>query len=236
MLRNHKRFIIFSVILLVIIACFFLLFPTQQPTHQENTEAIPTSNLVYDTIQDIQGNLYPVIAIGEQIWMAKNLELTEFDCDSDQEVIFTNGLERSPPVAFYDNKLRYAYYKNDPKLGYGVIYTYSMIKNCNLCPEGYRVPTKSDWETLIKHIDDNNNPGKELLLNGNTGFNALLGGRIDSYGSVLANQIVFFWSQDLVPLSKQNIAFVFEIHKSGIIKLIGQDKKAGQYIRCVKDK
>jgi uncharacterized protein (TIGR02145 family) len=111
-----------------------------------------------------------------------------------------------------------------------------MIKNCNLCPEGYRVPTKSDWETLIKHIDDNNNPGKELLLNGNTGFNALLGGRIDSYGSVLANQIVFFWSQDLVPLSKQNIAFVFEIHKSGIIKLIGQDKKAGQYIRCVKDK
>ncbi|MBK7937369.1 MAG: hypothetical protein IPJ82_09895 [Lewinellaceae bacterium] len=42
--------------------------------------------------------------------------------------------------------------ENKIDLGYGVIYGYSTITKCKICPDGFRIPTKTEWEELIKYL------------------------------------------------------------------------------------
>jgi len=118
------------------------------------------------TCKDSDGNVYPVVTIGDQVWMAENLRLTRPNCEDEATMHFTNGIERGPGVAFYDGGNRYAYYNNDPDLAYGVIYSYRAILQCELCPSGFRLPNKADFEILIDHLGGKISAGKALLQSG----------------------------------------------------------------------
>lgn len=188
-----------------------------------------------DSIKDAQGNIYQTVKIGYQVWMAENLRNTLIDCAEGQEMQFTNGIERGPGTKFYDGTPRFAYYNNDQESGLGVIYNFAAIQHCRLCPDGFRVPTKADWETLIEHLGGEYQAGKKLLEGGSSGFNAQLAGRIDDYGSVTKGDLEFWWSDELKTNSNKFKAFTFEINAIGVIKLIGQDIRVGNYVRCVKE-
>lgn len=185
---------------------------------------------------DEEGNVYETIAIGSQIWMAENLKNTKIDCEKESPIQFTNGIERGPNVKFYDGTPRYAYYNNNSKLDFGVLYNFSAIQKCNLCPKGYRIPTKADWEELIDELGGMSVAGKKLIKGGISRFNAKMGGRIDDYGSVLSGSLGFWWSIDLSPSSiKKPEVYVFELTHQGIIRIKGQDIRVGNSIRCLKE-
>ncbi len=117
----------------------------------------------------------------------------------------------------------------------GVIYSYSTITKCKICPDGFRIPTKTEWEELIKYLGGKELAGKRLLKRGDSGFDAEMGGRIDSYGSVLAGSLGFWWSTDIrsdIPTQYRK-AYNFEINSIGKVRLIGQDSRVGNYVRCV---
>lgn len=184
---------------------------------------------------DAAGNTYQTFTVGNQTWMAENLRNTRIDCQEGLAMQFTNGIERGPDVTFYDGQPRYAFYNNDSILSQGVIYNYSAVQHCKLCPSGYRIPAKSDWETLIDQLGGISQAGVKMLAGGESGFNGSPVGRIDSYGSVFREEFGFWWSSDLDPDPQNQRVYVFEVDHKGVIKLIGQDYRTGNYVRCIKE-
>jgi hypothetical protein len=73
-----------------------------------------------------------------------------------------------------------------------------------------------------------------MLPDGDSGFNGYAVGRIDDYGSVLKGRVGFWWSKDIVEDLVQDKAYVFELSEIGVIKLIAQNFRAGNYVRCIK--
>jgi len=68
------------------------------PTTEEPAPTGPGDKRVFGTCQDVQGNIYPTIAIGNQVWMADNLRNTTTACGDSLSLKFVDGLERGPGV------------------------------------------------------------------------------------------------------------------------------------------
>lgn len=104
------------------------------------------TSLEYDTtITDIDGNLYHIIKIGNQLWMIENLKTTKYRdgtsipniTDSTQWCNLTTGA-----YCDYDNIV-------SNSTTYGRLYNWYAINNTRkLAPKGWHVATNSDWITL----------------------------------------------------------------------------------------
>ncbi|MEM9325705.1 MAG: FISUMP domain-containing protein [Bacteroidota bacterium] len=77
-------------------------------------------------------------------------------------------------------------YTNEPAYckKYGRLYTYASAREA--CPEGWRIPTYKDWNTLALKYGGMANAADELILGGTSGMNLLLGGFGDP-GEVFKN-------------------------------------------------
>lgn len=99
---------------------------------------------------------YPVVLIGDQIWMAENLRTTSFN-DGTPITEISDYNEWSSPG--YDNGLRtpaYCWYMNDYNLygrAYGALYNFYAVNTGKLCPTGWHVPSSYDVYKLIIFID-----------------------------------------------------------------------------------
>lgn len=95
--------------------------------------------------RDFDGNHYPVVVLGRQVWMAENLNSTHF----------RNG-ELIPEIQNPGNWAETAgaarsYYQNDFLLTktYGQLYNFKAITDGRfLAPEGWRLPTDADFLSL----------------------------------------------------------------------------------------
>jgi uncharacterized protein (TIGR02145 family) len=102
------------------------------------------------TVTDIDGNIYNTMLIGNQCWIAENLEVTKYN----------NGMSIEYPgedVEAWDNNTTgaYAWYINDIswKDSYGALYNWHAVNNANgLCPAGWHVPTDAEYTTLTDYL------------------------------------------------------------------------------------
>jgi len=83
------------------------------------------------TVTDIDGNLYNTVLIGNQCWMKENLRTT-----------------KRRDGSFLSYPLQYVWYDNNFlfKESYGGLYR---GPSQDFCPEGWRLPEKTDWEALL---------------------------------------------------------------------------------------
>nr|WP_319550094.1 fibrobacter succinogenes major paralogous domain-containing protein [Desulfogranum marinum] len=92
-------------------------------------------NVVEGTVQDVEGNTYRTVQIGEQVWLAENLRSTEFQDGS---------------------KIKTAFIPDDDEqnlLKYGRLYDWHDVTDeRNICPVGWRVASDEDWKELEKTI------------------------------------------------------------------------------------
>jgi uncharacterized protein (TIGR02145 family) len=116
----------------------------------EPPEPLTGIEIVYGSVTDIDGNVYPTVMIGEQEWMAENLKTTSYrdgsaiDYPGANEDLWANTTAGA-----------YAWYLNEEynKDLYGAVYNWYAVSNPNgLCPAGWRVPTDSDWTGLKDHL------------------------------------------------------------------------------------
>mgnify|MGYP003964028251 CR=1 FL=1 len=102
----------------------------------------------YNTVIDVNGNLYPTIEIGTQEWIAENLKVTHYR-NGDE---IPTGFSNAKWVILSDNETgAYAIYDNDPinSETYGNLYNwYAVGDDRGICPEGWHVPSDDEWMTL----------------------------------------------------------------------------------------
>jgi len=120
---------------------------------------------------------YATVEIGNQCWMAENLNYGEF-----VESVFTN--ESHAEVSNNNVVEKYAY-DNDPanNVLYGGLYDWNEMMAYNnsesargICPEGWHIPSYDEYLELVENTGDWLEAGKALKIGGSSGFGFILSG------------------------------------------------------------
>ena len=192
---------------------------------------------------NIGGRDYPVVKIGNQLWMAENLDWKYSGVLINPSVAETNS------AAWYYG-LDEATYGIDGTYKCGLLYNFNAANVINNnCPTGWRVPTKEDFETLIetsvnagalKAIDGSIYSGFPSSLWGgvNTShFNATPCGRLDPdaapYKFIYFNEIGCWWS--ISSYDYRDAYFLRLANNSDLATVGSYNKKLAFPIRLVKD-
>lgn len=100
----------------------------------------------------IGGKTYPIVKIGEQVWLAKNLDFVDSNI-----VVGANSVSDSSAQANYYNN-------QDSYEKYGRLYNWLAVKYINdnsstICP-GWRVPTDTEYAQLLAFVGSVNTAKK----------------------------------------------------------------------------
>jgi uncharacterized protein (TIGR02145 family) len=113
-----------------------------------------------DSVYDIDGNYYHILALGGQVWMAENLETAHYrNGDSIIEVKENSEWGKTVEPATCG-------YKNNMAGGrmYGRLYNWNAVADLRgLCPKGWHVPSASDLESLVESLGGGTEAGKKIL-------------------------------------------------------------------------
>lgn len=164
---------------------------------------------------DIRDNKkYKVVRIGEQIWMAQNLAF---------EVNVGNSW------AYKNNK--------DNIAEYGYLYDWHGAMNA--IPEGWKLPSKSDFKSLINSFSNKEEAREELLEEGgSSGFNAI--GHSPRYGERNIPKWrcgnTEYWSSSEYNSEKVYTLELLNYEKPWIAQISNIPKDCGLTVRCILDK
>jgi len=107
------------------------------------------NNPTPSTVTDIDGNVYHIVAIGTQVWMAENLKTTKYNDGTFIPLVTDStawGNLSTPGYCWYNNDA--ATYKNT----YGALYNWFTVNTGKLSPKGWHIPSDTEWETLITYL------------------------------------------------------------------------------------
>ncbi len=97
-------------------------------------------------VTDIVGNRYKAVKIGEQVWMAENLKTPRLN---DSTLIVNNPEASAWELAGSTGKIpSQCVYNNDVEFlqQYGRFYNYYVVATGKICPKGWHVPTRDEWQ------------------------------------------------------------------------------------------
>jgi uncharacterized protein (TIGR02145 family) len=204
---------------------------------------------------DYDGNIYGIVTIGNQIWMAENLKTTHY---ADGTAIQLVESSASWDALLYTDKAM-CYYDNSSTNAdtYGALYTWAAAMNGaasssvnpsgiqGACPAGWHLPSDAEWTELtdnlgsskggdMKEIGISHWKSPNLGANNVTDFTALPGGSRD-YNSTF-NSLEYntrFWS---ATESNGSLARVLSLyHDEYLVFQSSVDKRYGLSVRCIKD-
>lgn len=197
------------------------------------------ANMVSDSI--MEQDTIKSVQIGEQVWMVKNLNVSKFrNGDSIPEMKSMAGWQK----AGKEGKPVWCNYNNVNKRGlkYGKLYNWYAVNDPRgLAPEGWHIPTKAEFESLITTV---NNDGNALKAVGQrtgrragtnpSGFSALLAGGRDYGGNFdYLGYSTCFWSS--TEYTAPNAYYLSLNYNDSNINLFNFYKEYGFSIRCLKD-
>lgn len=196
-------------------------------------------------VSDFEENKYATVIIGDQEWMAENLNTNLF-CNGDS--IPNSG--DSIYVTAYENN-------SSNEDVYGKLYNFQAVNDtAGLCPCGWEVPTELDYAKLIDHLGGYQNAMKKMksegfledgsglwskrepenVYEGNnlSGFNAVPGG-LGFYNNFLyKDTTATFWA---IPISGNDV-LRYQIRNAYVGKQAYTDPQAKEMfyfsVRCIK--
>ena len=202
--------------------------------------------LITGTVTDYDGNVYQTVKIGDQWWMAENLNVTHYS-NGDPIPYITVNAEwanlTTGAYCYYDNNSIYA-------ADYGALYNwYAVNDSRNIAPTGWHVPTSNEWLILINYLGGDDVAGGKLKETGTTfwnspntgannesGFNARPGGlhQDNGYFGYNIGLNAFFWSTQK---ATYDWAWYRKMSydEAAVQRLSIYPQSGGMSIRCVKN-
>jgi uncharacterized protein (TIGR02145 family) len=163
------------------------------------------------------GNIYRTITLGSVTWMTENLKY-----------------RAKSGAFFFDNDLNNI-------AEYGVLYEWKIALNS--CPDGWHLPSGTEFQTLINHFDQKEAWGK--IASDPSSFGIQLGGMQDYEGTFSEmNESCYYWTS--TEYDKSNAEYfsylliddkpVIDIsRKEDIADIQGTEKSNKYSVRCLKD-
>jgi uncharacterized protein (TIGR02145 family) len=222
-----------------------------------NSLASSASNSVtpLGPITDKDDNVYNIVTIGTQVWMAENLKTTKYN----DGTAIPNITDYTTWAALTTGA--YSDYSNNPanSAAYGRLYNWYAVDNNagtkvasnggkNVCPTGWHVPTDAEWTTLTTYLGGESVAGDKLKETGtihwitpNTGatneteFTALPGGARNNDGSCTNNigYTGYWWSSTKYSTLGAWIWYINDNYAN--IGSYYDDERTGYSVRCVMD-
>ena len=202
-----------------------------------NIITFTTSMLTGNTVTDIDGNIYQIVRIGNQVWMAENLRTSRLN---DGQIISYI----TDDTAWGDlNTPGYCFYNNDSVnvAGHGAIYNWYAVDTGKLAPAGWHVPTAEEFETLAAAVNNNSNALKAVgqgtgsgAGTNTSGFSALLSGcRVGGLFFFNRGINTYFWSSSGFGADMAYTMNLF--YDDSNINHMVKYKNEGFSVRCIKD-
>lgn len=116
-----------------------------------------------EVVTDQEGNRYNTITIGNQVWMAENLRTTILNDGSEIPLV------ENADIWSNLTSPGYCWYNNDEasfKDAYGALYNGYTIITEKLCPSGWHIPERQDWQALRNFLGDSTAVGGKLKESG----------------------------------------------------------------------
>jgi len=193
---------------------------------------IPKPNIVV-----IGGRTYPTVKIGNQMWMAENLDYTWTG-------LTLNSLSVSPtdPHANYYNGDQETY--GYAGLKYGLLYNYPAAKylddnKSTMLPDGWHVPTSAEFTTLINTLGSSAGTKLKSVTGWNagagdnsSGFNALPVGRFSGPGTYSFGTTTSFQS---TTDNGSNYGYILYLNANSSAEVSSSNKYYQYSIRLVKN-
>lgn len=202
-----------------------------------------TGNMEVGKVYDVDSNEYKTVRIGDQTWMAENLRTTRY---RDSTLI---GQETDPDVWKTLTEGAWCWFGNivDYDIPYGKLYNlYAATSNNRICPEGWSVPSTSDWNKLGDYLGMHLIAGGKMKEEGfthwsppnieasnETGFSGVGGGWRNGTTGDFENfhQSGCFWT-DLFDYEGR---YFFLATGNGELVSSSANRQAGLSVRCIKD-
>ena len=209
------------------------------------------------SIEDIDGNSYEVVTLGNQIWFAENLKVKTLNDGTPIELVNTNPEWNSTVGAAYTHANHDPFYEDV----YGVLYNWSAVNTGALCPSGWHVPSNADWGELITYLTNNGygfggsgddiakslsstdlwqsstspgDTGNDLTSNNSTGFNARPSAFMRGYSDIdFPGSEIYLWTSDEFSLT--DAYYVGWTKYADVVNQSDADKTRGNSVRCLKD-
>jgi len=197
-------------------------------------------------IKDVDGNLYHVINIGSQAWLAENLQTTRL-MDSTAIALVVDNSQWSSAKLVTSAYCWYGNNEQDNRYLYGALYNWYAVGSGKLCPKGWKVPTDADWTVLSDYLGGSTLAGGKLKESStnfwkkpNTGatndyyFSAMPGGwrsptglydNIGSFG--------YWWSSTTPQVNVANYRHIYYGNTSMTKGVV--DQSYGLSVRCIKN-
>lgn len=164
------------------------------------------AQLVKGTLKDDRdGKKYRTISIDGKTWMLENL-----------------NYEISPSYCFQDNPRNCSQH--------GRLYPWILVKEQKLCPKGWHIPSRAEWESLYKSLNAIRKKGELLTKLFNLHYGGL---RYDIGKYVEEGRMEIFWTS--TP-KKEGWAFAAYFLPNYVrLQFYEYQTENAMYCRCVKD-
>ena len=189
------------------------LFKRKQKTNEEIGKAkveVPIKSNNKGTFTDPRdGHTYKIVKIGNKIWMAENL-------------------------AYKANSGCWVYANDESNVDeYGYLYDWETAQK--ICPTGWRLPTKEDFQTILDNFDDDSEAYKAIIPGGSSGLSIPFGHWHDMDPNAdTEGNYAYYWSSSE---GDTNCAWNLDIDGENKITYMDYTKNTSQgfSVRCLKD-
>lgn len=182
------------------------------------------------------GKVYHTVKIGNQTWLKENLDVGTMIQETANPS--NNGVIE-----------KYCYGNDTANCNkYGGLYQWSETMAYDttngakgICPDGWHIPTKAEFDTLLLEVHYNSNSLKAVgqgtgsgVGTDSSGFSALLAGYRDYYGYFnFLSYTISFWSSTVENATGASNVYLW--YDDSEVNMSGSGKGAGFSVRCIKN-